>query len=94
NLGKGIRYILDELPEPDPIFKLLQKEGKIDWREMYQDFNMGIGFEIIVNPESLEETFSIIESFGIGARVIGRCELTSGENKIIIKTPKGSFKYS
>jgi phosphoribosylaminoimidazole (AIR) synthetase len=34
--------------EPDPIFGLLQREARVEWREMYEDFNMAVGFEFIV----------------------------------------------
>jgi len=37
-LGFGIRYVKDSLPEPDPIFRLIQRESKVEWREMYEDF--------------------------------------------------------
>ncbi|MEM3713156.1 MAG: AIR synthase related protein, partial [Thermoproteota archaeon] len=42
-LGRNIKYVKDSLPEPDPIFKLIQNESGEDWRNMYQNFNMGVG---------------------------------------------------
>lgn len=36
-----------------PIFKLFQKEGKVDDREMYRVFNMGIGMIAIVKDPSI-----------------------------------------
>jgi phosphoribosylformylglycinamidine cyclo-ligase len=42
---------LDTLPPPPPIFGALQRLGAIDDREMFQVFNMGIGFCAIVPAE-------------------------------------------
>ena len=92
-LGRGVRYVKDSLPEPDPIFRLIQRETKVGWREMYEDFNMGVGFEFIVEPEAAEEVVSAAESFGIGAQVIGRCERSPGENSLIIDSGYGKFTY-
>jgi phosphoribosylformylglycinamidine cyclo-ligase len=45
---------LDNLPKPQPIFKLIQEKGNISDKEMYKTFNMGIGFCVIA-PESEEK---------------------------------------
>ncbi len=46
--------ISDPMPV-NPIFKFLQKEGRISPNEMYQTFNMGMGFVIIVSDEIAED---------------------------------------
>jgi phosphoribosylformylglycinamidine cyclo-ligase len=93
-LGRGIRYVKDSNPEPDPIFLLIQREAKVEWREMYEDFNMGVGFEIITNLENAEKVIGIAESYGIGAQLTGRCERSAGDNILKIKSPFGDFIYS
>jgi phosphoribosylformylglycinamidine cyclo-ligase len=92
-LGKGISYLKDSLPEPDPIFRLIQREAGVDWREMHEDFNMGVGFEFIVDPEAAEEVVRVAEGFGIGADVIGRCEGSPEGNRLRIETEHGKFVY-
>jgi phosphoribosylformylglycinamidine cyclo-ligase len=93
-LGKGIRYVKDRLPEPDPIFKLIREGSREGWGEMYRAFNMGIGLEAVADEERAHEIMSISESFGIGACVIGRCEGSpSGHNTVLIKSPLGTFEY-
>jgi len=94
SLGKGIRYVKDSLVEPDPIFDLIQGEAKVEWREMYEDFNMGVGFEFIVDPDSAEEVIGIAESYGIGVQIIGRCEKGDGENTLVVESPHGKFLYT
>ena len=93
HLGVGVRYVKDSLPEPDPIFGLIQREARVGWREMYQDFNMGIGFEFIVDPEAAGEVVSIVEDFSIGAQVIGHCERSRGGNALVIESGRGKFSY-
>ena len=91
-VSRGIHYVKDNLPEEDPLFKLIQSEGDVSWREMYEDFNMGIGFEFIVSKDSVDNILSICESFGIGVHVIGYCK-ESSENSLTINTSHGQFSY-
>ena len=92
-VGRNVRYVKHSLPEADPIFGLIQREAEVGWREMYEDFNMGVGFEFIVEPDAAEEVVSVAEGFGVGAQVIGRCERSPGENSLIIDSGFGKFIY-
>jgi phosphoribosylformylglycinamidine cyclo-ligase len=92
-LGNGIRYIKDSLPPPDPIFSLIQKEAKVEWKEMYEDFNMGIGFEVIVDQASVEDVLRIANKYKIGVQVVGKCELSGAKNDLIIESPNGKLHY-
>jgi phosphoribosylaminoimidazole (AIR) synthetase len=44
----AVGFRLDRLPEPQPIFRLIQAAGDVTTAEMYRVFNMGIGFCLIV----------------------------------------------
>ena len=47
--------MIDRLAWPiPPAFTWLQKLGDIDRDEMFHVFNMGIGFTLIVRPESVD----------------------------------------
>ena len=94
NLGKGVCYVKDALPEPDPIFHLIQEEGRGEGREMYEDFNMGVGFEFIVEPDAAEDVIRIAESFGIGVQIIGRCDKSENGNTVKITSNLGEFRYA
>ena len=65
-----------------PIFKYLEKTGKIPHREMFNVFNMGIGMMIIVKPEDSDKVISILESKGEKAYKIGEITNTKG---VVIK---------
>ncbi len=60
-LNNNVKYIIDNLFEPHPIFKFIQKLGNIQEKEMYKTFNMGMGFAIIINEKDLEDTINIIK---------------------------------
>ncbi len=92
-IGRNIHFVKDSLPEPDPIFLLIQKESGENWQAMYEIYNMGIGFEVIADSEAAEDILRISESYGLEATVIGRCEKGNGKNKITVKSPYGKFQY-
>jgi len=92
-VGHGIKYVKDILPEPDPVFSLIKNESGVEWSEMYQDFNMGVGFEFIIDPDSVEEARKVAAAFGLGVQVIGHCEKAKGGNTLEIKSSRGDFHY-
>ena len=69
-----------ELPA---IFKLIQKEGNIPERDMYNTFNMGIGMSVIVPKDQVEKTLEILKAEGEEAYEIG--EVISGNKEINIQ---------
>jgi phosphoribosylformylglycinamidine cyclo-ligase len=91
-LGRGIHFIKDSLPNPDPIFKLIKNESGAELREMYQDFNMGVGFEVIIPKDSVEEVIHISKRVGVDAQIIGRCE-KQASNSLTIKAGNEKLNY-
>ena len=68
--------------EVPAIFKLLQKEGNIPLRDMYNTFNMGIGLSLIVSKEDKEKALQILKQAGETAYVIGEVEKGNKEINI------------
>ncbi|KXB02891.1 hypothetical protein AKJ45_01165 [candidate division MSBL1 archaeon SCGC-AAA261F19] len=93
NLGENVHYFKNDLIEPDPVFSLVQHESGEDWRHMFQNFNMGIGFEIVIKKDYAEDILDIPEKFGVEAKIIGRCEESDGKNKVTIESEFGKFRY-
>jgi phosphoribosylformylglycinamidine cyclo-ligase len=60
------------------IFQILQENGNIDSREMYQVFNMGIGMAAIVAEQNAERTMSVLRAKGIG-------RIERGSGKTVLK---------
>jgi len=66
-----------------PIFKLIQKVGGIDERDMFNTFNMGVGMSIVVAKEDADVALEILKANGEDAYLLG--EIVKSENKITIK---------
>ncbi|MEM4229039.1 MAG: AIR synthase-related protein [Thermoproteota archaeon] len=92
-IGSNIKYVKDNLPEPDPIFRLIRAESREAPVNMYRSFNMGIGLEIIVEKGFEDTVADISEKFNVGAKAIGRCEKSSEGNSLIIISKDGKFEY-
>ncbi len=82
-LNHDMTYVLDNLPEPLPIFKAIQATG-IENKEMYHVFNMGIGFCVIINEEFKEAVLNLLNKY-YKSSVIGRVKKDE-ENRVIITT--------
>ncbi len=65
-----------------PIFKYIQKVGKISERDMFNTFNMGVGMTVIVDKNDLNKTLEILESKGEDAYIIGEVVKTNKKEKI------------
>jgi len=59
-----------------PIFEIMQRIGKIDEREMFRTFNMGIGMVIVCTPHDASEIKTVIKT----SHEIGR--VTKGEKTV------------
>jgi phosphoribosylformylglycinamidine cyclo-ligase len=79
-------FIIEQLPEPQPIFRLIQERGQVSDAEMYQVFNMGIGFCIVTSPEAAEPVKSIACQHGVTAYELG-CAVADAQRRIWL-TPK------
>ena len=64
------------------IFSLIQSMGKIDERDMFNTFNMGVGMSLVVSSETLEHALNALREAGEDPYVIG--EITSGDDKILL----------
>lgn len=63
-----------------PIFELIQREGNVPERDMYNTFNMGTGLVIAVDNDKADEAVRILQAAGEEATVIG--EIKSGEKGV------------
>lgn len=63
--------MLDNLPEPSPIFQIIHNHG-VAKDEMYKTFNMGVGFCIIAPREEEARISQIFKKHGFYNRQIGK----------------------
>lgn len=78
-LGVVIDYAKWDVP---PIFSLLEAEGSLTKKEMFNTFNMGIGMVLAVSEERVPSVMNELKKLGETAYEIGRVTKESG---IVIK---------
>lgn len=75
-----LTYVIDQVPEPQPVFRFLQEKGNVSDEEAYQTWNMGVGM-VIVAPENERARIE-----PRGAYVLGHVE--KGEKRVVIPSKK------
>jgi len=66
-----------------PIFGMIERAASLQSREMFQTFNMGIGFIVILPKEHVDRALTLLNSEGLRASVIGVIDhRTSGEDQV------------
>ncbi|MEM2238982.1 MAG: phosphoribosylformylglycinamidine cyclo-ligase [Candidatus Bathyarchaeia archaeon] len=84
----NVGFELYNMPDPLPIFKLIQSIGLIDDKEMYRTFNMGIGFCVIVPPYEADSVVETCKKMGVESYIIGEA---SEDMKVKIRLNDRSF---
>ena len=72
-----------------PIFEFLKLQGNLQHRDLFNVFNMGIGFVLAVPASGAERIITIAEQFGEKAYTIGR--VVKGEGVIFKGVHDGSL---
>ncbi|MCS3901836.1 phosphoribosylformylglycinamidine cyclo-ligase [Methanococcus voltae] len=97
-LNKNITYVINDLPEPLPVFKEIKELGNVDTHEMFKTFNMGIGFCVVVSKEDAEKVIEVANQYLIPAQIIGKIDdeytLKDGEtvkNTVVVKYGRNEF---
>jgi len=82
-LPQGLEFRIDknswDLP---PIFRIIQKLGDIDQKEMFRTFNMGIGLVLVVNRDHGDEFLRRLRKMGEKAWIIG--EVREGDRGVVL----------
>ena len=63
-----------------PVFKTIQKMGKIPDKEMFRTFNMGIGMVLAVESAEIKKAINYFKKYSLTAWEIG--ELTTGKKQV------------
>jgi phosphoribosylformylglycinamidine cyclo-ligase len=63
------------------IFEWIAVEGEVSAVDMFNTFNMGIGFVVLVKPEQVDRAIREFEAYKIGAWAIG--EVISGTGNLV-----------
>ncbi|MBR3738606.1 MAG: phosphoribosylformylglycinamidine cyclo-ligase [Eubacterium sp.] len=63
-----------------PIFDMIEKEGNISRRDMFNTFNMGVGMSVVVAKEQAQKALEILKANGEEAYILG--EVVESDKKI------------
>jgi phosphoribosylformylglycinamidine cyclo-ligase len=67
-----VGFYIDKLPPVPAIFRLIQQHGGVSTAEMFEVYNMGIGFCVLVAEQDCDAVLSILQRRGRRAQIIGR----------------------
>lgn len=70
-VAAAIGFVIDDLPPPPPLFALIEKLGGVSRAEMFEVYNMGIGFCLVVAAGDADATLAILARHDRRAAVIG-----------------------
>lgn len=81
NLNQSVQIYRHSWSIP-PIFSWLAAEGAIRDEVMWETFNLGIGFAVVVPPSQAESTLNWLQARGIAAYQIG--QIIEGSREVIL----------
>jgi phosphoribosylformylglycinamidine cyclo-ligase len=77
----NIRFVIESLPPAPAVFQLIQDSGEVSDAEMYDVFNMGIGFCVVVEgTNEVEQVTEVLKKYDIACHVIGHVEAHHGKD--------------
>jgi phosphoribosylformylglycinamidine cyclo-ligase len=76
-----VGFRITELPPVPEIFKLIQRYGGVSQAEMFEVYNMGVGFCMVVEETKANLVLAILEQHRRKAWIIGRA--VADENKAV-----------
>lgn len=77
--GQGVTIDIKSFPRPK-IFDFIMEKGNIDEKEMYNVFNMGLGFIIAVEDKDVDLVISKLSEINEKAYVVGKVSDTGDVN--------------
>ncbi|MBI4440161.1 phosphoribosylformylglycinamidine cyclo-ligase [Candidatus Woesearchaeota archaeon] len=78
-IRQNVEFLIDDPIKPHPIFSLVQKEAKLSDEEMYQRFNMGMGFFAICTPDDCEYALKAVK----GSKVVGKVRKSQATRTVL-----------
>jgi len=77
-------YVVENLPDPQPVFPFIQEQSGLSNAQMYSKFNMGVGFVLIVPESDAEETIEAANLFDHKAWDMGSVQEPQTEGKRVL----------
>jgi phosphoribosylformylglycinamidine cyclo-ligase len=83
-INQNVEFRINKPIEPQPIFKLMQKESGFNDEKMYTTFNMGMGFFIIAKKQDVEDILQITKD----GEVVGEVRKSNKTKTVLEKESK------
>ncbi|AAT43053.1 phosphoribosylformylglycinamidine cyclo-ligase [Picrophilus oshimae] len=74
---KDLKYVIDNPIKPQNVFNVLMDLGRLEYKQMYEIFNMGMGYIIIIDEESKLDLVNTLRG-RVDFKEIGHVENGSG----------------
>lgn len=89
--NRPLSYIIDNIPEPQPVFGFIQTHSRNDDRHMYETFNMGAGFAVFMPEANIEQAQRIArENQGMNSIKAGYVE--EGPRQVVIRPKQITYQ--
>ncbi len=89
--NRDLSYVIDRVPEPQPVFRFIQEQSRTDDTEMYGNFNMGAGFAVFMPEQNVELTKRIaMEKYGWKTMMAGHVD--QGPKQVVIRPKNLTFQ--
>jgi phosphoribosylformylglycinamidine cyclo-ligase len=82
-LRRDVDYVIENMPQPQPIFPLIQRAANVTDEEMYTVFNMGVGFCVACADRDASAVMEIARKHEIDAWRLGAVE--EGDGRILLQ---------
>lgn len=79
---KEFTYVIDKVPEPQPIFRKIQEVSGMSNEQIYGDYNMNAGFALYAPSDAVSEVLMFAAKLGYNALDAGYVE--KGPRRVVI----------
>ncbi len=83
-INQKVEFRINKPIEPQPIFKLMQKESGFSDEKMYTTFNMGMGFFIIAKKQDAEDVLQTVKD----GEIVGEVKKSNKTKTVLEKEDK------
>jgi phosphoribosylformylglycinamidine cyclo-ligase len=81
---QNFEYVIEKIPEPQPVFRLIQEATGMDDKEAYATYNMGAGFALYMPFRLAQGVVDIAHRNSLTAMIAGRVH-KSDRKRVVIR---------
>lgn len=92
-LSQRLEFRILDLPNYQPLFRIVESISPIPVKELYEKLNMGWGFFLICEPGQVDALVSLAKEEDIGAKEVGEVRSFEGPTRTVLQSRAGEFVY-